>query len=308
MREVKVWSIRNDKVVPIKRDHLDYENRLEKWLLEDISILSDNLVVIGKQVLTGYGKKIDILAMNIHGELVIIELKRDRTYRDVISQVLDYATWIKDLNYDEMNTILARHGVIDSSINDIGDLYSSRFDKDAEDIEFNDDHKMIIVGSEIDESTILIIEYLSNEPYSVNINAVCFNYFKDDKGKEFLAQTFVKSENSLTEESQSKQRKRAPSIISTLFKEEKLVVGQRVFLQPAIDQGHDKRRASAVIMNQNQSCLKIEYSDTLYSFSGLRRFLTDKLNLTGVRKYWGFGVRYEWVTEEGKRLVDLLEE
>lgn len=306
MREVKVWSIRDSKVIPIKRDHLDYENRLEKWLVEDISILSDNLVVIGTQVLTSYGMKVDILAMNELGELVIVELKRDKTYRDVISQVLDYATWVKDLTYDEINSILSRHSAKDANSNDIGELYSARFNKDAEDVEFNSDHKMIIVGSEIDESTVRIIEYLSNEPYSVNINAVNFNYFKDDKGQEFLAQTFVKSEDSLTEESQSKQRKRAPSIISTLFKEEKLFIGQRVFLQPAIDQGHDKDSASAVIENLGQNCLRVKFSDELYSFSGLRRYLTDKLNLTGVRKFWGFGVRFDWVTEEGKRLVDLL--
>lgn len=53
---------------------------------------------------------------------------------------------------------------------------------------------MLIVGSEIDDSTIRIINYLSGEPYSVNINAVNFNYFKDAGGREFLAQSFIMPE------------------------------------------------------------------------------------------------------------------
>ncbi len=58
------------------------------------------------RVQTSYGHKIDILAMNGNGELVIIELKRGKTYREVVAQGIDYATWVKNLTYDEINTIL----------------------------------------------------------------------------------------------------------------------------------------------------------------------------------------------------------
>ncbi len=46
----------------------------------------------------------------------------------------------------------------------------------------------------------------------------------------------------------------------------------------------------------------------MYSFSKLRRILTDELELEDVKKFWGFGVRYDWITESGKNLSDLLEE
>ena len=71
MQEIKLWKIDNDKVTQINKDHLDYENRLEKWLIEDISILSNNLVIVGTQVETSFRKKIDILAINSVGELII---------------------------------------------------------------------------------------------------------------------------------------------------------------------------------------------------------------------------------------------
>lgn len=31
----------------------------------------------------------------------------------------------------------------------------------------------------------------------------------------------------------------------------------------------------------------------------------NELGLTNVRANWGFGVRYEWITEDGKSLGDL---
>ena len=306
MQEIKLWNIKGDNVNPISQSKLDFENRLEKWLIEDISILSNSLAVIGSQVVTAYNKKIDILAINSIGEIVIIELKRDKTYREIVAQALDYATWVKDLDFDELNSIFNKYGISDYS--DLGEFFSYRFGKDSEEIDFNSDHKMLIVGSEIDDSTVRIIDYLSSEPYSVNINAVNFNYFRENNGNEFLAQSFIKSEESIVEESKSKKRKRAKSIITQLFETGKLQVGNKVYLKPALEQGIKKELVEAQIVNKNQSCLKIKESDELFSFSKLRFIWTDKYSLKGVRKYWGFGVRYDWVNDHGKNLSDIMEE
>ncbi|MBU0710772.1 hypothetical protein KKA87_02445 [bacterium] len=306
MQEIKLWNIENDKVIQVSKSRLDYENRLEKWLIEDISILSNDIAVIGSQVLTSFGKKIDILAINSLGELIIIELKRDKTYREIIAQTLDYATWVKDLDYDDLNNILNKFGK--TEFTDIGEYFNSVFDKESEEIDFNSDHKMLIVGSEIDDSTIRIIDYLSSEPYSVNVNAVNFNYFKDKDGKEYLAQSFIKPEGNIIEESKSKKRKRSKSIIAILFETEKLKVGQKLYLKPAINQNVPRDKVCAEIVNTNQNCLKTNDSDELFSFSKLRRIWTDKYNLKDVRKFWGFGVRYDWINEEGKNLSDINEE
>ena len=306
MEQIKLWKIQSEEVIKISKKPLDYEHRLEKWLIDDISILSPDLAVIGSQIITPFGKKIDILAINSVGELVIIELKRDVTYREIIAQVLDYATWIKDLDYEGLNAILNKYGK--SEYKDIEDFFSAKFNKDAEDIDFNSDHKMIIVGSDIDDSTVRILNYLANEPYSVNINAINFNYFKDTDGQEFLAQAFVLPEDSIIEESRSKKRKRAQSIITTLFELEKLKVGLRVYLKPALDKGYPREKASAVIVNNKQSCLEREGDAVLHTFSGLRYILCEELELNEVRKFWGFGVRYDWVNENGKNLLELLDD
>ena len=52
--------------------------------------------MIGREVETDFGGSIDILCIDAEGDLVIVELKRDRTPREVTAQALDYASWVTD--------------------------------------------------------------------------------------------------------------------------------------------------------------------------------------------------------------------
>ena len=73
----------------------DLESRLEGILDQHIEIASPNWLVIGRQVRTTFDKLIDLLALDSAGNLVVLELKRDRTYRDIVAQVLDYLIFCK---------------------------------------------------------------------------------------------------------------------------------------------------------------------------------------------------------------------
>ena len=99
---LKFWQIQENKPEPVDPDKLDFESRLEKWLQEDISLVSDDLLVIGKQVPTESGGKIDLLAVDSDANVVVLELKRSRTPRDVVAQTLDYASWVHRLDYEDV--------------------------------------------------------------------------------------------------------------------------------------------------------------------------------------------------------------
>ena len=49
-------------------------------------------------------------------------------------------------------------------------------------------------------------------------------------------------------------------------------------------------------------------SITFYSFSKIRKILTEELELIDVRPYWEFTVKHDWITEEGKELAELKNE
>jgi hypothetical protein len=305
MEQIKLWKIESNDVIKISHEPLDNEYRLEKWLAEDISILSHQLAIIGCQVASPYGKKIDILAINSMGELAIIEFKRDKPDNEIIAHVLDSATWIKELGNDDLTEILNTYGK--SEYKSIEEFFAATFNKNAEETELNSDHQMIIIGSRIEDSTVRIINYLAKEPYYLNINAISFNYYRDSDGHEFLAQFPVLPDHNFIGGSITK-RKRSISIIMTLFESGKLKAGQKVYLKPGLDKGHSKDKVGATIVNTNQKCLQRVGDDNLYTFNGLRFVITEELGLKNVQKYWEFGVRYDWVVENMRNLAELLED
>lgn len=88
----KLWSISGDRLEPLLVERLNSEDRLEGWLEADIGILSSEILLIGRQVGTAHGGRIDLLGIGADGAISIIELKRDKTPRDIVAQVLDYAS------------------------------------------------------------------------------------------------------------------------------------------------------------------------------------------------------------------------
>ena len=103
--EVGLWRLDGEKANIVEFTAIDTERRLEDILAKDISILNRELLLIGRQVPTSYGKFIDLLAIDGVGNLVVIELKRNRTPRDVIAQLLDYGSWVRDLEDDDVASI-----------------------------------------------------------------------------------------------------------------------------------------------------------------------------------------------------------
>ena len=185
--DIRIWKIgENDNLQEIKRSQLNLEERIEKWIEEDVSIISEDLLVIGRQIETDFGGVIDLLCLNRMGDMVIIELKRDKTPREITAQILDYASWVKELSNERITEIANQY------LKDRGPLeeaFKRKFGEELPDI-LNEHHKMLIVASEIDSSSERIINYLS-DTYGVNINAITFHYFIDENGNEFLARIFL---------------------------------------------------------------------------------------------------------------------
>ena len=186
-QDMKIWEIRNgDNLKEIRKAKLDLEERIQKWLQNDISIITNDLLVIGKEVQTDFGGVIDLLCLESDGDVVIVELKRDKTPREITAQTLDYASWVKDLSHDKITEIA--NGYLGDK-GPLEDAFKKRFDDELPEI-LNEHHNMLIVASNIDPSTERIIKYLSDF-YGVGINAATFQYFRDEDEKEFLARVFL---------------------------------------------------------------------------------------------------------------------
>jgi len=199
--EVRLWKIKENQLKEIDKQKLDLEERLETWIESDIDIIASNLLIIGRQVETDYGGIIDLLCIDEKGDLTVIELKRDKTPREITAQILDYASWVKHLSPDSVQNISEKY--LNRTLDE---AFVEKFNQELPE-SINEEHNMLIVGSEIDSSSRRIINYLS-ETYGVSINAVTFNYFKEN-GEEYLARTFLieKERAMITQKTSSKRRK-----------------------------------------------------------------------------------------------------
>lgn len=74
-----------DKAVQLSPARVPLESRLEQLILDGPAILETELLLIGRQVLTGHGKFVDILGIDVDGTVHIVELKRDRTPREIVA-------------------------------------------------------------------------------------------------------------------------------------------------------------------------------------------------------------------------------
>lgn len=188
--ELSVWRV-DEGLEPVEFGPLDVESRLEDMLDESIGIASPNWMVIGRQVRTAHDKLIDLLAIDRDGNLVVLELKRDKTYRDIVAQVLDYGSWVRELQNDDVaktfDDYLKRYHS-ERAKESIDDAFRNRFGINPPD-ELNVAHELVIVAASLDDSTERVVKYLAEE-YDVKINAVFFRVFRDGD-REYLSRAWL---------------------------------------------------------------------------------------------------------------------
>lgn len=181
--EFGIWRIDGDHTSPVTTSALANEARLETILERDPGILGlDVLLIVGRQVITSFGTRIDLLSLDSEGTLYIIEVKKGRTPREVVAQALDYGYWVAQLTLEEVAAMYAAHHEGQS----FEDGFKERFDDDPPE-SLSGDHQLVIVASSLDPSTDRIVRYVRGR--GVPIYVVFFQYFKDGE-QEFLARTW----------------------------------------------------------------------------------------------------------------------
>lgn len=148
---------------------------------------------------TAHGKFIDLLAMDGEGNLHVLELKRDRTPRDVVAQVLDYGSWVSTLDREAVIDIANAH--LDAPFES---AFAEIFGGSAPD-ELNAELQLTVVAAAIDPSSERIVTYLRD--FGVPINVVFFT-FLEDEGRRYLARSWLVAHDDGTSAGSSTARAR----------------------------------------------------------------------------------------------------
>ncbi len=187
--KIAVWRMTPEGT--IKEVGIPHENErsLQSLIAIYPDLISDNLAIIGHEVTTGYGTSIDLLGIDSDGNLVIIELKKDRGPRDIVAQIIEYGSWVAKLSLEDIDVIFKNFkekfkNKLMESYENLGDLFVKKFDRPLDEVEVNTSQNYIILVRQIDDKLMDIINYLKE--YGINIQVILYNYLKINNDSYFI--------------------------------------------------------------------------------------------------------------------------
>ena len=131
------------------------EEHLEDWIARDSSIVGEPLLVFGRQVIIPDTKdRLDLIALDPHGSITVIELKRGQLKDPVDVQSLRYASYVSKWRFQDFENVARNYfgkvGDIDFNFNELFESFCS--ESGVDDIpDINAEQRIIIVGSSVRE-------------------------------------------------------------------------------------------------------------------------------------------------------------
>ncbi len=187
--EIRVWQIVDGTLQPVTASMYQAGRRevedLQQWIRSHPAILGEDLAVIGEQIPTKTGL-VDFLAIDRAGNLVVVELKRDRLPREALAQAVDYASDVAGWDADKVSEVCVKYA--DQTVQDL--LNESFGSIDLGDLVINKVQRILLVGFSIEEPLQRMIEWLSST-YGVSVNAIVLAYIRTESGDELIARTMV---------------------------------------------------------------------------------------------------------------------
>ncbi len=152
------------------KEKLNERSNIQEWIAKDPSILGyqDDLMIIQKEY-DGFDKtnmRLDLLALSKDGHLVVIENKRDKSGREVVAQVLMYASFCSTLTAEQVVDLYGKYSnkEYDNARNEIHDFLEM---DDADIILAEGDPKIIIVSRTFENEVLSTAQWLNGKDLDI---------------------------------------------------------------------------------------------------------------------------------------------
>jgi hypothetical protein len=158
---------------------------LEEWLASTPEALHEDLLVLATEYVLPTNLRIDILALDKQANLVVVELKRDKSGSDIEWQSIKYASYCSSLRPDEIYQILAdrKKTDADKARQEIEEF----IDEELE--ELNKNQRIILVAGEFHSDVASAVLWLRE--YEIDVRCVRLRSFRDTDGSFFLSPELI---------------------------------------------------------------------------------------------------------------------
>lgn len=153
---------------------------LEEWMENSPEILGEELLIIAKELILPAGSRLDLLAIDKDAALVIVELKRDVSGREVEWQALKYASYCANYQEEEILSIFARY--LDIAESDARDRIEQFIDRSV--TALNERQRIMLCAREFHSDVASAVLWLRE--YGLDITCIRIVPFEDGNGRVFL--------------------------------------------------------------------------------------------------------------------------
>ena len=192
---MEVYLVEQDNMKRIAESELDTEANLEQRLVrtDGARIGEVEVLYVARQESPGDGGIFDILGVDERGNTVIVELKRDRAPRDIVAQALEYASEIRNVEYEYLNEryqdfLRQEQGYSDPvEMPSLRDAHAEYFDLNdpLSEREFNGEQRLVVVGTDFRDVSLNMADFLRE--HGIDVVAVEYSTYRDDdEGIELL--------------------------------------------------------------------------------------------------------------------------
>lgn len=202
--EIENDDFDNADFVSAPERSIAFERHLESWLENNPWILvpGEDILWIGKQTSAAVEDRTifpDLLGVDAEGNLIIVELKRGRTPRDTVAQLLDYATWADGISDAQIREIAKTY--FEDQIRLEGKSFDEAF-KTAFETEnvpaLNRSLRLYIVAGRISEWVLKVSKFLRTS-HDMDISCIAVSMFQTESGNTIVGvETKLGDENRRT--------------------------------------------------------------------------------------------------------------
>ena len=194
MQRVNIWLLEGGKAEELTpNSRMEDERYLEDTLVGNPGLLGKGITLVGRQQRTE-GGTLDLLGVDSDGSLVVFELKRGSVTRDAVTQVIDYASSLDNMDFSTLSDHISENsgkGGIDR-VEDFERWYSDEFDEDS--LHLLTPPRMVLVGVGVDDTAERMVHFLT-EYGELDISLLTFHAF-DFEGRSLLAKQVEVEERS----------------------------------------------------------------------------------------------------------------
>ena len=185
MYKVDLKSKSAKKLKPIRFKDLELKEKfdIEVWIRKNPEILGENLLIISEQTLLPSGRQPDLLALDKNGNLVIIELKKDDSGKDIYWQAITYAANFSEFSHSDIIDMY------DKYLENLGNADSNPKDRIEEFVEediekMNQKQRLILVSKEFHPDVLRAVLWLRD--FEIDIKCIRLTPYIDENNQLFI--------------------------------------------------------------------------------------------------------------------------